>query len=68
MKLQKMSFASIQNELSADEMRGLMAGSDVSYTLGGTHGHPVGDPTGDGYIQLDPFTVTAPGIKIIHPL
>lgn len=63
-----MSFASIQNELSADEMRGIMAGSDVSYTLGGTHGHPVGDPTGNGYIQLDPFTVTAPGNQNYTPI
>lgn len=52
MRVQKMSFASIQNELAPAEMRGIMAGSGV-----------VGDPYngGSGYGDLGSVTVTPGG-------
>lgn len=60
MKLKKMSFANIKGELSADEMRGIMAGSGGSSNGGGI---PVGNPYNDagGYYQLNNVTITYQG-------
>lgn len=70
MKIKKMSFESLQNELSAEEMRCIMAGSGFSGGSSGGWGGPgPGFPGGTGSINLNEVVITPnPGSNyVIYP-